>query len=98
MSFMMYDEFARTAAGGRLSAAQITRRWQEWTRCKTEDPDAADLLWDLLGPEEAPLRFWVKTKDKVVFRSATGKMKEMESRERSVKNATDAQVLCVYVV
>ena len=93
MTYAQYEEHARTAAGGRLSSAQITRNWQTWTELKKSDPDSPEVLWDLLGSEDAPLRFWVKTKDKVVFRSAQAKMKEMESRERALKNASTAQVL-----
>lgn len=77
-------EFASTTAGGRLSDKDAEARWAGWVALvekkekrekpkPDEDGEAMDeeddeFLCDYKGPDDSPLRIWVKTCDKATRR------------------------------
>eukprot|EP00971_Amphidinium_carterae_P353005 6492795-Amphidinium_carterae.1 len=92
MAYPAFEEHSRSARGNYMSPAAIAKQWSEWVEIKNKDPDSPEIVWDLLGPEEWSLRFWVHTRDQITYRSGAAKMKEMETKEKGMKNASQEQV------
>lgn len=74
-----YIEFAKTPAGGGLSAVEATAQWAAWEA----DPDMK--LRDELGPPRSPVRLWVKVGDFVSFDDIQSYLKKLEAVAEEVK-------------
>ena len=85
-----YYEFAQTAAGHKLGDAQARKNWAEWKRQKDENTDS--LVWDLLGPERAPLQFWVHTGKFLTYRDTQGESNRVERSGKQLKKATQEDI------
>eukprot|EP00969_Alexandrium_andersonii_P066588 2935668-Alexandrium_andersonii.AAC.1 len=82
MWYGQYEEFAMSFAGGRLSAREVQSRWAKWKSERDEDPEADTLIWDLRGPAEAPVRFWVEVEQSITYRDAYGTEHSIEAKEK----------------
>ena len=85
-----YYEFAQTAAGHKLGDAQARKNWAEWKRQKDEHTDS--LVWDLLGPERAPLQLWVHTGKFLTYRDTQGESNRVERSGKQLKKATQEDI------
>ena len=50
------------------------------------------VIWDRNGPDFSPLRFWVKTKDKICYQETFERQKVLQAAYKSEKNLTAQQV------
>ena len=56
------------------------------------DDSSANIIWDRGGPEFSPLRFWVKTRDKVCYTESIERQKVMVAAGKAENNLTAQQV------
>ena len=56
------------------------------------DDSTLNIIWDRGGPEFSPLRFWVKTRDKVCYTESIERQKVMVAAGKCEKNLTAQQV------
>ena len=71
---------------------QARSQWQKWVQQLEEEGEACELLHDYKGPASAPMRFWVKTSDNILFDEVFEKQKHARVEEKSVKKATQDDI------
>ena len=82
-----YVEFAQTKTGGGVSDDVARARWRGWMAdmsAQTLDP----ALYDHGGPECAKLRFWIKTRDRILFQDSVDRQKQLVMAEKEQKTWT----------
>ena len=76
-----FVEFAQTKSGGGMSDDGARARWQKWVEEIASDK-MDEGLHDQGGPEWSPLRFWVKTRDKIVYQDVVERQKKLQVAEK----------------
>ena len=88
----LYMEFAQTTRGGKMTEEAAQSQWNDWAAAvKTPKPQASGVMFDYEGPQ-GRLRIWVKTADKLIYRSQYMKEKEIYCEGETTKKATDEDV------
>ena len=87
-----FVDFAQSYKGGKMTDDQARSQWQKWVQQLEEEGEACELLHDYKGPASAPMRFWVKTSDKILFDEVFEKQKIARVEEKSVKKATQDDI------
>ena len=76
----------QTVDGGKKTEAQAESQWSQWEIMKAADPKS--VIWDMDGPEAAPLQFRVAMGKDVDFGSAYSHEKVLESSQKFKKDAS----------
>ena len=95
-----YIEFAQSKSGGALTDDSARAQWDKWKSALASelaggsDPggERSGLLHDQGGPEWSTLRFWVKTKDKIVYEESVEKQKVLKCADKELKNLDPSSV------
>lgn len=78
-----YVEFAQTKSGGALTDDAARTEWQKWVEMM-RDGSLRKGLQDQGGPAWSPLRFWVKTRDRVLFQESIEKQKQLRIADKEL--------------
>ena len=90
MYFRQYSFFAETYDGGKLTGVQARHQWAVW---ETQIQEVGS-TWppnDQKGPD-GEKRIWVKTDDIMKFQSKLERQKQIQAKEKDIKNASEADL------
>ena len=88
----LWMEFSQTARGGKLTEEAAQSQWNSWvTAVNDKTAKASGVMFDYDGPQ-GKLRIWVKTADKLIYRSSYMKEKEIYCEGETTKKATEEDI------
>ncbi|CAE7285935.1 unnamed protein product [Symbiodinium sp. CCMP2456] len=88
----LFMEFSQTVRGGKMTEEAAQNQWNTWvTAVKNNTAKADGVMFDWEGPQ-GKLRIWIKTADKLIYRSQYFKEKEIYCEGDTTKKATDEDV------
>ena len=88
----LWMEFSQTARGGKLTEEAAQSQWNSWVAAvNNKTAKASNVMFDYDGPQ-GKLRIWVKTADKLIYRSSYMKEKEIYCEGETTKKATEEDI------